>query len=55
MKVTTDITPPDLQDEIIGRAIIEEYRERALERMKKDDYMKISAAYTRSIFQDFES
>ena len=50
-----DITAADLQDDIIGPIIIEEYREQATKRMKDEQYMNILAIYTRSAFQDFES
>ena len=50
-----DITAEDLQDDIIGPIIIEEYREQVSKRMKDEQYMKILAIYTRSGFQDFES
>ena len=36
-----DITPTDLQDDIIGPIIIEEYREQVTKRMKGDKYMLI--------------
>ena len=51
----SDITATDLQDDIIGPIIIEEYREQVTKRMKDDKYMKILAIYTSSVFQDFES
>ena len=51
----TDITATDLQEEILGPVIIEEYREQVTEGMKNDKYISISARYTSSIFQDFES
>ena len=50
-----DITASDLQDDIIGPIIIDEYREQVTKRMKDDNYMEILAGYTRSVFQDFES
>ena len=50
-----DITAEDLQDEIIGPIIIEEYKEEVSKRMKDEQYMNILATYTRSVFQDFES
>ena len=50
-----DITAEDLQDDIIGPIIIEEYREQVTKRMKDEQYMNILAIYTRSVFQDFES
>ena len=51
----SDITATDLQDDIIGPIIIEEYREQVTKRMKDDKYMEILAGYTSSVFQDFES
>ena len=51
----SDITAIYLQDDIIGPIIIEEYRKQVTKRMKDDKYMKISAGYTSSVFQDFES
>ena len=51
----SDITATDLQDDIIGPIIIEEYREQVTKRMKDDKYMKILAGYVGSVFQDFES
>ena len=50
-----DITATDLQDDIIGPIIIEEYKEQVTKRMKDEQYMNILAIYTRSVFQDFES
>ena len=51
----SDITADDLQDDIIGPVIIDEYREQVTKRMKDDHYMKTSAIYNSSVFQDFES
>ena len=50
-----DITDSDLQGDIIGPIIIEEYVEQVTKRMKDGQYMKILAGYTSSVFQDFES
>ena len=50
-----DITAEDLQDDIIGPIIIEEYNEQVTKRMNDEQYMNILAFYTRSVFQDFES
>ena len=50
-----DITAEDLQDEIIGPIIIEEYNEQVTKRMNDEQYMNILAIYVRSVFQDFES
>ena len=49
------ITATDLQDDIIGPIIIEEYNEQVTKRMKDEQYMNILAIYTSSVFQDFES
>ena len=51
----SDITAIDLQDDIIAPIIIKEYKEQVTERMKDEQYMKILAIYTTSVFQDFES
>ena len=50
-----DITAADLQDEILGSIIVEEYKEQVTKRMKDEQYMNILAIYTSSVFQDFES
>ena len=50
-----DITATDLQDDIIGPIIIEEYKEQVSKRMKDEQFMNILAIYTSSVFQDFES
>ena len=50
-----DITAADLQDEIIGPIIIEEYEKQVTKRMKDEQYMTILTIYTNSVFQDFES
>ena len=50
-----DITAADLQDDIIGPIIVEEYKEQVTKRMNDEQYMIILAIYTRSVFQDFES
>ena len=50
-----DITATDLQDDITGPTIIEEYRKQVAKRMKDGQYMNILARYTSSVFQDFES
>ena len=51
----SDITATDLQDDIIGPIIIEEYRNQVTKRTKDHNYMRISAIYVNSEFQDFES
>ena len=50
-----DITATDLQDDIIGPIIIEEYKEQVTKRMNDEQYMNILSMYTGSVFQDFES
>ena len=50
-----DITAADLQDDIIGPIIIEEYEEQVTKRMNDEQYMNILAFCTSSVFQDFES
>ena len=50
-----DITAEDLQDDIIGPIIIEEYKKQVTKRMNDEQYMDILARYTSSVFQDFES
>ena len=50
-----DITAEDLQDDIIGPIIIEEYKKQVTKRMNDEQYMNILARYTSSVFQDFES
>ena len=50
-----DITAADLQYEILGPIIIEEYRKQLTKRMNDEQYMIILAIYTSSVFQDFES
>ena len=50
-----DITAEDLQDDIKGPIIIEEYKKQVTKRMKDEHYMNILARYTSSVFQDFES
>ena len=51
----SDITAADLQDDITGPNIIEEYREQVTKRLKDVGYMNIVAGYVSSVFQDFES
>ena len=50
-----DITAEDLQDDIIGPIIIEEYEKKVMKRRNDEQYMNILARYTNSVFQDFES
>ena len=51
----SDITDEDLQDDIIGPIIVEEYKEQVTKRMNDEGYMNILGRYTNSVFQDFES
>ena len=51
----SEITDEDLQDDIIGPIIIEEYNEQVTKRMNDGQNKNILAIYTRSVFQDFES
>ena len=51
----SDITAEDLQDDLIGPIIIEEYKEQVSKRMKDEQYLNILSIYIRSVFQDFES
>ena len=51
----SDITAADLQDDIIGSIIIEEYNEQVTKRMEDEQYMNILSIYTSSVFQEFES
>ena len=51
----SDITATDLQDDLVGPIIIEEYRKQVTKRMKDDKFMEILARYTSSVFQDFKS
>ena len=50
-----DITAAVLQDDIIAPIIIEEYKEQVTKRMNDEQYKKILAIYTSSVFQDVES
>ena len=50
-----DITAEDLQDDIIGPIIIEEYKKQVEKRMNDEQYMNILAIYSSSVFQHFES
>ena len=51
----SDITAADLQDDIIGPIVIEEYKEQVTKRMEDEQYMRILSIYTSSVYQDFES
>ena len=51
----SDITATDIQDDIIGPIIIEDYTKQVTKIMKDDKYMLILAMYIDSVFQDFES
>ena len=48
-----DSTAADLQDDIIARIILEEYRKQVTKRKKDVGYMNILAGYVSSVFQDF--
>ena len=48
-----NITAADIQDDIIGPIINEEYKQQVTKRMKDEQYMNILAIYTSSVFQDF--
>ena len=50
-----EITFTDLQDDIKGPTIIEEFREKATKRMKDDVFMRVLANYVSSVFQNFEN
>ena len=51
----SDITDTDLQYEIIGPNIIEEYKNQVTKRMEDVGYMNFLAGYPSSVFQDFGS
>ena len=51
----SDITATDLQHDIIGPIIIEEYKKQVTKRMEDEQHMNILSIYTSSVFQDFES
>ena len=51
----SDITNTDLQDDIIGPGIIDEYRKQITKRMKDEQNMNALAGYVSSVFLDFES
>ena len=51
----SDVTDTDLQDDLIGPIIIEDYKKQVIKRMKDDKYMYIFSSYSSSIFQDFET
>ena len=51
----SDITEADLQDDIIGPIIFDEYRNQVTRRMEDGQYKNILSIYTSSVFQDFES
>ena len=53
--VIEDITAEDLQDDIIGPIVIEEYKKQVTKRMNVEQYMNILAVYISFAFQDFES
>ena len=49
------ITDKHLDDEVLGRRIIDEYIKLSRERMNTDGYMLLLLDYGRSLFRDFES
>ena len=51
----SDVTATDLQDDLIGPIIIDEYRKQVTKLMEDGAYMNILSLYRRSVFQDFES
>ena len=51
----SDITPEDLQDDIIAPIIIKEFEEQVTKRMEDGGYMNILISYVSSVFQNFES
>ena len=51
----TDNTATDLQDDMIGQNVIEEFGNQVIKRMRDDKNMLIFAGYTKSLFQDFGS
>ena len=51
----SDFTATDLQDDIIGPNIIEQYRKQVTKRMEDVGYINILAGYPNSVVQDFES
>ena len=51
----SDITEIDIQGDIIGAIIIEEYKEQVTKRMEDVGYMNVLAGYPSSLFQDLES
>ena len=51
----SEIMATDLQDEVMGSIIIEDFREQVSKRMKNDVHMKTLANYKSSVFQDFQS
>ena len=51
----SDITPADLEDDVIAPIIIEEYEEQVTKKMEDIGYMNILSGYPRSVFQNFES
>ena len=48
-----DIKNSDLQDDLIGPIIVEEYKKQVTKRMKDDKYMHNLSDYSSSIFQEF--
>ena len=51
----SEITATELQDEVMGSIIIEQYREQVSKRLKNVVHMKTLGIYGGSVFQDFQS
>ena len=51
----SDNSANDLQDEILGPRIIQEYRDLVTKRMKNEKHMDTLAIYNKYMFQEFES
>ena len=51
----SNITATDLQDDLIGPIIFDEYREQVTKRMEDEQCMNILSIYTTPVFQDFDS
>ena len=49
------ITNEHLDDEVLGRRILDEYYKLSREKMNTDGYMVLLLGYARSLFRDFES
>ena len=51
----SDITATDIQDDLIGSIITDEYKEQVTKRMEDEQYVNIFSIYTNSVFRVFES